>query len=88
MTAIWLIFGAMSLLTLLLYYTDKCKAQRGSWRIPEKTLLLFSALGGATGGLLAMYLFHHKTRKWYFKFGVPIILLLHIALVVFIKTHM
>ena len=59
-------FGALSILTLVLYLIDKIKAMSGAWRISEKTLLVCSFLGGAAGGYLAMYLARHKIRKWYF----------------------
>lgn len=59
-------FAAISLVNFCLYGADKSKAKRGAWRIPEKTLLLCSFLGGAVGGALAMSLFRHKTKHWYF----------------------
>lgn len=61
-----LLFGGLSLLAFILYGVDKYKARKGLWRISEKALLLTSFLGGALGGLLAMQLFRHKTRHWYF----------------------
>jgi len=61
-----LIFAVLSLLAFVLYGADKRKAKRNEWRIPEKTLLLTSFLGGALGGLAAMQLFRHKTKHWYF----------------------
>ena len=60
------VFGAISAITLLLYMIDKIKAKLGAWRIPEKTLLLLSFLGGGVGGALGMFLFRHKIRHWYF----------------------
>lgn len=59
---------------------DKWKARKGKWRIPEKTLFLFAILGGSIGSLLGMHLFHHKTKHWYFRFGIPAILLIQIGL--------
>ena len=59
---------------------DKRKAQKAKWRIPEKTLFLIALLGGAVGSLLGMHLFHHKTRHWYFRYGIPAILILQLAL--------
>jgi uncharacterized membrane protein YsdA (DUF1294 family) len=61
-----MVFGAISLIAFLLYATDKIKAKLGAWRIPEKALLASSLFGGAVGGYLAMLLFRHKTRHWYF----------------------
>lgn len=59
---------------------DKQKAKRNKWRIPEKTLFLFALLGGSLGTTLGMHIFHHKTKHWYFRFGMPLILLLQVGL--------
>ena len=56
-----------NLLVFMIYGTDKSKAKRGAWRIPEKYLLSFAFLCGGFGAWLAGVTFHHKTRKWYFK---------------------
>ena len=66
-TVIYLCFLAlMSAVTLILYKADKAKAQKGKWRIKEATLLGVGFFGGAIGALLAMKLFRHKTKHWYF----------------------
>jgi len=63
----YLIFiAAMSVITLILYMSDKLKAERNKWRIKEAVLLSFGFFGGAIGALLGMKLFHHKTKHWYF----------------------
>lgn len=54
---------------------DKRKARQGLYRISEKKLFLFAALGGAFGSLCGMYAFRHKTRHWYFKLGMPVLCL-------------
>ena len=56
----------LSLFTFILYGVDKAKARRGAWRISEKALLLCGFLGGAAGALVAMQLFRHKTKHYYF----------------------
>ena len=61
-----IIFGSLSVITFFMYGIDKFKAQRGKWRISEKALLVSSFIGGAVGGFLAMQLFRHKTKHWYF----------------------
>jgi uncharacterized membrane protein YsdA (DUF1294 family) len=61
-----IIFGVLSVITFFMYGIDKFKAQRGKWRISEKALLISSFIGGAVGGFLAMQLFRHKTKHWYF----------------------
>ena len=77
--AIWL--ALINLTTFLAFGLDKWKAKRKEKnekvrRVPEKTLLLLSALGGSVGALLAMWAFRHKTLHRAFKFGVPLILIL------------
>lgn len=57
----------------LLMGLDKGRAGRDAWRVRERTLFLFPLLGGALGGMLGMLLFHHKTRKWYFAYGFPLL---------------
>lgn len=57
---------------------DKSKARRQVWRVPEKWFFLLALLGGAPGAILGMRAFHHKTRHWYFKWGLPAILLLQL----------
>lgn len=63
----------MSCIAFCLMGTDKHRAKHQKWRIPEKTLFLFSLIGGGIGGTLGMWCFHHKTRHWYFRFGFPVI---------------
>ncbi|OUP22591.1 hypothetical protein B5F29_00925 [Lachnoclostridium sp. An196] len=59
---------------------DKRKARKNLWRIPEKTLFLSAILGGSAGAIAGMYVFHHKTRHWYFVIGMPLILVIQIGL--------
>lgn len=62
---------------------DKWKAVRHAWRIPEKTLFAVALFGGSLGAWAGMYLFHHKTRHWYFVVGMPAILAVQIIIGVF-----
>ena len=64
-------------------FIDKQKAKHGSWRIPEKTLFLFTLLGGGFGTIAGMYIFKHKTRKLYFTVGFPVILISYIILIIY-----
>ena len=61
-------------------WSDKQKAKKDQFRIPEKTLFLVAILGGAFGTTYGMYQFHHKTKHWYFKYGMPTILALEIVI--------
>lgn len=81
---VWL--TVINLLTFLVYGADKRRARKGKWRVPEKTLFLLPLLGGSIGALLGMRVFHHKTKHWYFVWGIPAILLAQIALAVWIYT--
>ena len=66
---------------------DKYKAIKGKWRVPEKTLFLLSILGGSIGTWAGMYAFRHKTKHWYFVIGMPAILFLQIALVIYLNLR-
>ena len=79
-------FGMVSVITLIAYVIDKIKAKRGSWRIPEKTLLIASMIGGAFGGYTAMFLVRHKVRKWYFHVANVIGILWQLGLLCYIAS--
>ena len=81
---ILVLLAAVNLVAFVLYGVDKVKAKKGAWRISEATLLLVSFLGGSMGALLGMELFRHKTRHVKFRVLVPLFLILHIALGVYI----
>ena len=61
---------------------DKQKAIHREWRIPEKTLIGISFIGGSIGMLLGMSCFRHKTKHKKFSIGVPFILLMQICIVI------
>lgn len=87
-TKIILIYlAAITLVTFAVYGIDKRKARLNRWRIPESNLLLLAVLGGSIGALLAMKVWHHKTCHKKFSFGVPAILILQIALVLFLYYY-
>lgn len=69
-----------NLVSFFLMGIDKRKAIRQAYRIPESTLFLSALCGGSIGSLLGMSLFHHKTKKWKFRLGMPAVLLLHLTL--------
>ena len=76
----------MNIVGIAVMGIDKSKAKRGAWRIKEATLFGVSIIGGSIGTLLGMYMFRHKTKHIYFVIGMPLILILHIALAVFLFT--
>lgn len=79
---IFLVFYAiMNVVTLVLYGADKAKAKRGSWRIPEKTLLLFAMCFGGLGAFLGMKLFRHKTKHTSFRILVPVFMIIQFIII-------
>lgn len=71
--------------TFALYGIDKFKSKKGWWRIPEKTLLMLTVIGGSMGALCGIRLFHHKTRHKKLYLGVPILLVIQIALICYFQ---
>ena len=69
----------MNLIAFLLMGADKRKANAKAWRIPETTLFLPAILGGSIGAIVGMHVFRHKTKHWYFKYGMPLILILQLV---------
>lgn len=63
---------------------DKYRARKHAWRIPKRTLFAVALLGGSLGAILGMYLWHHKTKHWYFVIGMPLILVAQILVCVWI----
>lgn len=82
-TAAWY-FAVINAIAIIAYSWDKLCAIRKWWRVPELTLLGLAAIGGSVGALVAMKLFHHKTLHLKFKYGVPLILALQVAGLVYL----
>ena len=74
-------FFIVNLISFLSMYIDKRRARKHLWRIPETTLFIIAIIGGSIGSIVGMHLFRHKTRHWYFVYGMPAILIIQIALV-------
>ena len=80
-TAIGLIYLiGINLAGFIIMGVDKKRAIRGAWRISEASLFLTARLGGSLGGILGMQHFRHKTKHWYFKYGMPAILVAQVLL--------
>ena len=77
---------AVNAVTFLLYGIDKYKAKNRRWRIKEATLLMMAAIGGSIGAWIGMRIWHHKTMHKKFKYGIPVIIIMQIALVVYLHT--
>ena len=85
--ALLLYLLAVNLLAFALYGIDKWKAKQHAWRISEKVLFIVPLLGGSIGAIAGMKAFHHKTKHWYFRFGIPAILILQVALTLWLTLR-
>lgn len=74
-------FVMINVVTFFVYGIDKWKSQHDRWRVPERALLGLAAIGGSVGAWLGMKVWHHKTQHKKFKYGVPAILVVQVALV-------
>ena len=77
-------FIAISLVAMVVTIQDKRAARKSSWRVKERTLLFLSLLGGSIVMFLTMCGIRHKTKHAKFMVGIPIIIILQIAVVVFV----
>ena len=77
-------FAIISLFAIGMILHDKRAAGRSSWRVRERSLLLVSALGGSVAMLITMRLARHKTKHTKFMVGIPVIIILQIAAILFI----
>ncbi|NCB32952.1 MAG: DUF1294 domain-containing protein [Erysipelotrichia bacterium] len=83
-----LIYAAViNCICFMLFGLDKYYAIHRHWRIRERTLILCAALGGSVGALAGMKVFHHKTLHGRFSIGVPMILLVQLAAVIWLKVR-
>lgn len=74
-------------ITFVMYGVDKYKAKKGKWRIPEATLLMMAIVGGSVGAWAGMKVWHHKTLHKKFHYGIPAILLLQIAAIIYLHMN-
>lgn len=94
--AFWEFFGAhkiiivyllaINIVTLIAFAVDKIAAIEHRSRIRIVTLLALTFIGGSIGALIAMYVFHHKTKQDYFSVGVPLIMLMQAVVIFFLMN--
>ena len=75
---------AINVVAFIVFGIDKLRARQKKWRIPEATLLLLAIVGGSIGAWAGMLVWRHKTMHRKFKYGVPVILILQLAIVTWI----
>ncbi len=76
------LFLIINLYTFFSVAYDKRKAIRshGHKRTPEGYIFFLAVAFGAVGVYAAMHMFRHKTRKWYFQIGIPLLILQNAAI--------
>lgn len=74
----------INVVAFIVFGIDKLRARQKKWRIPEATLLLLAVVGGSIGAWAGMLVWRHKTMHRKFKYGVPVILILQLAIVTWI----
>ena len=83
----YIYLAVINVIAVIVTVHDKNAAQKGAWRVKERTLMLISALGGAPAMYLTMLTIHHKTRKPLFMIGIPVIFVLELILF-FVVRHL
>ena len=78
----WMLLAGTWLFVLMA--VDKRHARAARRRIPERTLLAWAAGGGAPLGLVAMAVLRHKTRHARFRYGLPALAALWLAVLLWI----
>ena len=88
MTKILIVYlVTINIATFFVYGIDKWKAKHSKWRVTEAALLLLAVLGGSIGAWLGMKVWRHKTMHKKFKYGIPLIIIVQVAVVLLIKIH-
>jgi uncharacterized membrane protein YsdA (DUF1294 family) len=86
MKILWAYIAAVNIAAFLVMGADKHKAKRHERRISEKSIFTLGFAGGSLGVLIGMNIFHHKTKHLKFTIGIPLMLLLNIALLVYLMN--
>lgn len=88
--AISVFYILMNILAVIIMYIDKVKSRKGgSERISEGLLFFLATLFGSVGVFFGMFVFRHKTQKWYFLIGIPLLFLQNMAFlyVIYLLLH-
>ena len=85
--AVLIYLAVISLVSVVITIHDKLSAKRSKRRVPERTLIMLSLVGGSAAMYMTMQLIRHKTRHAKFMIGIPLIMLLQLVAVI-ILSHM
>ena len=81
---IFLYLIVINICGFLIMFIDKNRAVHKEWRIPEKTLMFLSLIGGYIGMFAGMHIFRHKTKHIKFTLGVPFIFIIELITAVYL----
>lgn len=87
MTIFLIYYTIVNIVGFVIMGVDKQRAIRGAWRISEASLFLTALFGGALGCILGMQHFRHKTKRWYFKYGMPAIFSVQLFIFLLLIQH-
>lgn len=73
----------LNLVGFFIMLVDKNRAIKNQWRISEKALIGISIIGGSIGMLAGMNTFRHKTKHKKFTIGIPVILVIQVAILAY-----
>ncbi|MEG1441608.1 MAG: DUF1294 domain-containing protein [Oscillospiraceae bacterium] len=82
MVIVYWVLGIWNLFVFGLYGVDKYRALKDKWRIKEVVLICSALIMGGVGAILGMVVFNHKTRKPWFRFLVPLSVVLNIVVLI------
>ena len=79
------VYSAINLTAFLIMAYDKHVSKQGgdTGRIPEGVIFFMATAFGSVGVLFSMLILRHKTRKWYFKIGIPLLIMQNLAFIYF-----
>lgn len=77
-------FIVINLISVVVCIWDKTEAKKGGWRVPEQSLFMLVFFGGGIGMYITMKTIRHKTQHKRFMIGVPLIIILQLAVVLFL----
>jgi len=79
LAGIIIFFVLVNLFSLIVMLVDKHRSRFSRLRISEATLFFLASFFGGIGVYLGMILFRHKTKKWHFYIGMPLIIAQNLA---------
>jgi uncharacterized membrane protein YsdA (DUF1294 family) len=80
-------FAAMNIFAFVVMGNDKRKSMNGGNpdRTPEGLLFFMATAFGSLGVYAGMLTFRHKTKKWYFQLGIPLLILQNLTTLYLLK---